>query len=319
MNQQDNIIYLAQSNSQKCYPKKIEEIDKSIPYFEIIKNQFNRYDIIPYSYESHDNAQRMSLWVNYIKDMILPNIDSKINLSGYYNIQLHDSPTYLNDNKDYKDVLCFAKLKNDKGAILIPDPYMIQNWGNMLNNIDDKKEWTDKKNKIIFAGTTTGNRDPLKNERINLCLWSLKNKDFCDFNITNIAQMNIENIKKYVPEFDNIYKLPINIDEQMQYKYQLNIDGNTCKFNVEHFKINSVIMKYKSNDMLWYYPLIQNNVHYTEVNKDIIKNTFEFFNNNPNLANVMIYNAKKLASELFRPIIHQIYTINLFESIGNNK
>lgn len=319
MNLQENIIYLAQANSQKCYPKRLEEIDKSIPYFQIIKNTFNRYDIIPYEYETHDNTIRMSLWLDYLKNMILPNIDSKINLSGYYNIQLHDSPTYLNDGKNYKNVLCFAKFKNDKGSILIPDPYMIQNWGNMLNNIDDKNEWINKKNKIVFAGTTTGKRDPLKNERINLCLWSLKNREYCDFNITNVAQMNIDNVKKIIIEFDKIYIPPVSIDDQIQYKYQLNIDGNTSKFNVEQFKMNSVVMKYKSQDMLWYHPLIQNNVHYIEVNKDTIKDKFDFYNNNPNLANVMIYNSKKIVSELFRPIIHQMYSINLFESIGNNK
>jgi len=320
MNINENILHLAQQNSRKCYPKTLEEINTSIPYFKLSKSQLGKYDMQCFAYEKHDNAERMNLWEQYLKNMILPNIDYNVDLSGYYNIQLHDSYTYLDDNKDYESVLCFSKFKNDQGPILIPDPYMIHNWGSLLNSFNDDQEWTKKKKKIIFAGTTTGNRDPLKNLRINTCMWSLNNNDFCDFHITKVAQMNISDVKTKISDFDKIFRhTQISIPEQMQYKYQLNIDGNTSKFNVEQFKMNSVVMKYDSNDMLWYYPLLNEDVHYVGVNKDNIKNKFEFFNNNPQLAQIMIYNAKKLTNNLFRPIVHQMYTVKLFESIGLNK
>jgi hypothetical protein len=317
----ENIIHLAQNNSHKCYPKRLENIDQTIPYFQITKSPLGKYDMQCFAYEHHDNADRMQLWQQYLQQMILPNIDYNIDVSGYYNIQLHDSYTYLDDNKDYKDVLCFSKFKNDNGPILIPDPYMICNWGNMLNSINDEQEWTKKKNKIVFVGTTTGNRDHIKNERINTCLWSLNNnnKDFCDFYITKVAQMDILNIRSKILNFDKIYRNPMSIYEQLLYKYQLSIDGNTCKFNIEQFKMNSVAMKYESKEMLWYYPLLQEDVHYIGVNKDNIKNKFDFFNNNPSLAQIIIYNAKKLSNNIFRPIMHQMYTVKLFESIALNK
>lgn len=78
-------------------------------------------------------------------------------------------------------------------------------------------------------------------------------------------------------------------------------------------------MKYDSKEMLWYYPLLQNDVHFIDVNKDDMKNKMDFYANNPQLAHVMIFNAKKTASMLFRPIVHQMYTINLFETIAQNK
>jgi hypothetical protein len=319
MNTHENIIHLAQHNSRKCYPKRLEEIDQSIPYFQLTKTQLGKYDMKCYAYEKHDNADRMQLWEQYLKNMILPNIDYNVDLTGYFNIQLHDSYTYLNDNKDYKDVLCFSKFKDDKDPILIPDPYFICNWGNMLNNINDEQEWTKKKSKIVFVGTTTGNREPIKNERINLCLWGLNNKDFCDFNITKVAQMNLLDVKSKIPDFDKFYKTNMSIPDQMQYKYQLSIDGNTCKFNVEQYKMSSVVMKYDSREMLWYYPLLQEDVHYVGVNKNNIKEKFDFYNNNPQLAQIMIYNAKKISNNIFRPIIHQMYTVKLFESIALNK
>ena len=105
----------------------------------------------------------------------------------------------------------------------------------------------------------------------------------------------------------------------MQYKYQLNIDGNTCRFDTWPYKTNTVNMKYDSKEMLWYYPLLQEDVHYIGVNKNNIKEKFDFYNNNPQLSQIMIYNAKKLSNNIFRPMVHQIYTVKLFESIGLNK
>jgi hypothetical protein len=319
MNTHENIIHLAQNNSRKCYPKNLEKIDKTIPYFLLTKNQLGKYDIQCFAYEKHDNADRMQLWQQYLKQMILPNIDNKIDISGYYNIQLHDSYTYLNDDKNYDNVLCFSKFKDDSMPVLIPDPYMICNWGNMLNDINDKQEWSKKKNKVIFVGTTTGDRDPIKNQRINTCIWSLNNKDFSDMYITKIAQMDPLDVKSKIPDFDKIYRSPMSIPDQMQYKYQLNMDGNTSKFNVEQFKMNSVVMKYDSKEMLWYYPLFQEDVHYIGVNKDNIKNKLDFYNTNPQLSQILIYNANKLSNNIFRPIMHQFYTVSLFESFALNK
>lgn len=319
MNTHENIIHLAQNNSRKCYPKRLDEINITIPYFQITKIQLGKYDVQGFAYETHDNADRMNLWEQYLKKMILPNIDYNIDISGYYNIQLHDSYTYLEDNKKYDNVLCFSKFKEDNGPILIPDPYMICNWGNMLNNINDNMEWTKKKNKIVFNGTTTGNKDPIKNQRIDTCLWGLNNKNFCDFHITKVAQMKFEDIQSKIPEFDKIYRQPMGIQEQINYKYHLSLDGNTCRFDIWNYKTNTINMKYDSKEMLWWYPLLNEEIHYVSVNKENINNKFEFYNSNPQLAQIMIYNAKKLSNNIFRPIINQLYTVKLFESIALNK
>ena len=97
------------------------------------------------------------------------------------------------------------------------------------------------------------------------------------------------------------------------------MDGNTCRFDVWHFKTNNVIMKYPSNEMLWYYPLLHEDNHYVEVDKDNMLSKMNFFNSNPMNAQCMIFNAKRLAMTLFRPITHQMYTINLFENIALNR
>lgn len=314
MNYQDNIIYLAQVNSRSCHPKRREDINEQIPFFEIKKDQLGKYDIKSYNYETHDNAPRMQLWEQYLKTAILPNVDPNANLCGFYNIQLHDSYTYLDHDEDYKDVLCFTKFKTDPDPILIPDPYMICNYGNMLNSVNDELDWSKKMNKVCFYGTTTGHRDP---KRIDLCIWARDKRNVFDFYITKIAQMSSSDCQK-VPGFDAVYRNPVSISEQLKYKYHLMMDGNTCRFDVWYFKANNVVMKYPSKEMLWYYPMIQDDTHYVEVNRNNITNKMEFFNNNPQHAYCMIYDAKKLCNTLFRPIVHQMYTINLFESMALN-
>ena len=309
---------MAQANSKGCAPRREEEVDKTIPYFSIKKNNLGKYDIDTFNYEWHDNAPRMDLWKTYLQNAVIPNIDPSLNISGYYNIELHDSYTYLDNDKNYKNVLTFAKFKNDPSSILIPDPYMICNWGNMLNSINDEQDWDTKLNKVCFYGTTTGNRDPFKNERINLCLWAKDKRSYCDFYITNVAQMSVDDCRK-VKGFDDIYHPRVSISDQAKYKYHLMVDGNTCRFDVWYFKMNNVVMKYPSNEMLWYYPLLQDDNHYVEVNKDNIISKMNYFNTNPLHAQHIISNAKRITSKLFRPIIHQMYTTNLFENMALNR
>jgi hypothetical protein len=317
MQTQDNIIYLAQANSKGFAPRREEEVDKTLPYFQIQKNDIGKYSINTFNYETHDNAPRMDMWSNYLTTSIFPNVDPNINISGFYNIELHDSYTYLKNNKNYKNVFTFSKFKHDPSPILIPDPYMICNWGNSLNSLNDDQDWDKKMNKVCFYGTTTGIRDPFQNERIKLCLWARDKRQYCDFYITNVAQMSLDDFKK-VNGFDDIYHQRVTMEQQSKYKYHLMIDGNTCRFDVWHFKMNNVIFKYPSNEMLWYYPFLQDDNHYVEVNKDNIFSKMQFFNSNPLNAQCMIFNAKKLGLTLFRPLIHQIYTINLFETMAMN-
>ena len=308
MNLSENIIELGQLNGSKLFPRRREEINEALPYFQISKDERGKYTFQSFNYEFHDNANRMPMWEQYMKAYILPFVNQ--NICGFYNIELHDSYTYLKNNQSYKNVLSFSKFKNQIGPVLIPDPYMITNWNGMLNSINDPIDWMDKKNKVAFFGTTTGDRDHSKNIRIDLCRWA-KDKPFADFYITKVAQMNPNNI----PDIKSIYHEPVTPSEQLNYKFNLNVDGNTCRFDVWQMKTNLINLKYKSQEMLWYHPLLQNDIVSKEVTKDTMFNEMTFFNNNVEYARNMIFQSKRIANDLFRPINHQKYTISLFDSV----
>ena len=320
MNLLENIAYLASSHGKGMRPKRKEEIHTNIPYFSIQKSSDScGWDVIGHNYETHDNASRMDLYTSYLKHAILPNIRG--DPTGYYNIELHDSYTYLDNGKDYTDVFTFSKFKTDTKPVLLPDPYMITNWGG--KSIQDKQSWEAKIDRVCFFGTTTGNRDPTKNRRIQMCLWAAEDggKDY-DFRITHIAQMSLNDIINKIKEerWKKIYTpLPIPPEVQLGYKFFFLPDGNTCKFDTWYFNTNSLNFKDESTDMLWYFPLLYHMHHFVEVTHQNIGKMRKYYLANPKEAKHIISNAQKAATELFRPFNHIYYTTELFQTIVNNK
>jgi len=316
MNISETIDWLASVNSGKCYPKDFSDINTELPYFKVSKSSDRYYDIQTYNYKTHDNAPRMPYVTDYLKYNVFPYI--KGDLTGYYNIQLHDTYTYLDDGKDYKDVLTFGKGKHDKGQVMMPDCFFLGNWGNKYVNFQDNIPWIEKKNKIVFVGSTTGNRNPRLNERINACLWALNHVE-CDFYITNIVQMNPVDVFKNISNIGKILKPPMSLEDQLKYKFMLLIDGNTNKWTCDTFFSRSLSMMMPTNDMLWYYPLLQDGTHYVGVNYDNMINKFNYYLNNPKECDRIITNGNILATELFNEKACQQYLIALFDSIANNK
>lgn len=320
MNTLETINHHAKVNAKSCYPRHLEDINLELPYFEVFRNDIGRYDIRTFNYETHDNAPRMGFYEAYFKNNIFPNVDKKTNICGFYNIELHDSYTYLNNKKDYKNCLVFSKFKHDVKPVLIPDPYMVGGYGTTLQ-VDDKLTWDKKRDTVSFYGTTTGSRDPSKNERLNLCLWSLgQNRQRYNFNITNVAQMSMESVQKAYPQFNTFYKPQgIPVEEQLKDKFLLHIDGNTSRFDVWSFKTNSLVLKYKSKDMLWYYDMMLERTHFKEVDTNNMEASVNQLLSNPVECQVIAWNAKRFVMDVLQPITHQVYSTTLFETIGENR
>lgn len=312
MNTLENISYLAKANSG--FPRRLEDINMGIPYIHVFRGSDGKWDVTGHNYESHDNAPRMQLYIYYFKHAIFPNVQG--NIAGYYNIELHDSYTYLNKPFSYKNVLTFSKFKDDKGPVLIPDPYMVMNWNNQ--EVKDTSDFNTKKDNVCFYGTTTGNRDPLLNRRINMCLWAIDRPHY-DFKITNIAQMSEVDIINKIgfSKWSKIYqRQPVSIPDQLQNKFHFLPDGNTCKFDTWYFNTNTLNFKDSSRDMLWYYPMIIDKTHFVEVDEYKIDKMRQYYINNPNEANFIIANAKALKEQLFKPYNHMYYTSLLFEEMS---
>ena len=328
MNFDEHVSWLARVNSGKCYPKRLDDIDKSLPYFKVSKNMMDKYVCEPFNFETHDNAPRMPYVLRYLLDNVFPYVRGDV--SGYYNIQLHDHYSYLKDGKCYDNVLCFGGMKGceigGKWTVQLPDCYFMGNWGGKYDKFWDDAIWENKKKKVVFAGTTTGSREPKENVRINTCLWALdEGRDrYCDFWITNIAQMDAKKIFTDLPRFRYVFRPPVPLEEQMKYRYMLGIDGNTCRWNPDVYFMKTLSLCLPSQDTLWYSSMFKDGEHFVEVNtlenhpKSLTK-TFKYYESNMCDAVRIIENANQLAKMLFNPEVCQKYTIQLFENIVQNK
>lgn len=319
MNHIESVIALAQCHARTGRPMREEEMVQGVPYFQVYKTDTNKLCVKGYNYEYHDNAPRMELWKSYLENGILPNIRHKDRICGYYPIELHDSYTYLENGKDYRNVLTFAKFKDDSGPVLIPDPYMICNWGDGLN-IQDGLSFDKKKDIVSFYGTTTGHRNPALNRRIQWCRWA-KDKPEFHFQITKVAQMTPQDILRVVPQQDwsQLYRVsPAPREEQMQNKFHMVLDGNTCRFDVWNYKTQCLSFKEESREMLWYYPMLRNKEHFVEVNESNIDALRKFYSTNIAESVRMIRNAHVFSGEVFKPLCHMMYTSTLFETMGEN-
>jgi len=290
-----------------------DRINKRLPFFNINKE---RIDIG--NFQEHDNADRLPFFASYlgrILSSIEPGTMDVLN-GGFFNIELHDTYVYLDKNDDYDNVLVWSKGKKDQNVVLLPDLYNIVNYNNSLERNVDRLNWDDKKNKMAFFGTTTGNMNPAKNERILTCMWGKEHRDLADFYITKVAQMKMNDILAVFPTFRDIVYPQVTPEYMFQYKFLVDIPGNTCSWDRVPLVMNSrsLLFKMPCGDMCWYYPLLHDREHYIHVDVDDIVKKHNYYLNNPKEAAEIIKRANAFVKTYLHPDSARIYTKALFEA-----
>jgi hypothetical protein len=336
MNKYEAINYLADVNAKSLYAfKDAERLGDyvadcggesagRVPFFSISKNAERRgYRVRSHNFEHHDNAPRMPFYCDFIANHVLPNVGDDYDASGYYLIELHDTYTYLPKNKSseskvYDNAMVFAKHCNDRMPCLVPDPFMVSNYGGRMQ-IKDTKQFEQKIPKIIFRGSTTGSTVAADNARLKLCAWAMGNPSM-DFGITNVVQMTEDVVRRAYLDFDRLLVPHASQEHHYSYKYILSVDGNTASWDRLMWVANSqsLAMKYKSEHMLWYYPLLQEDQHYVNVTTDNLTKQFAYYENNTPHAKWIIANANKFASQYANANAATMYMARLLEGISFN-
>jgi hypothetical protein len=81
----------------------------------------------------------------------------------------------------------------------------------------------------------------------------------------------------------------------------------------------SVLMKYASKHMLWYYPLFIEDQHYVGVDMNTMRSKHQFFESNPAICNFMVMNANNFVSNFITPLTPMLYLKTLFQEACENK
>ena len=312
MNHIDAICMLAQYEGKRA--RNVLSKSPSFPHILIDKKN----TMCGVNYEDHENADRMAVVCNFIQNRVLLNVDKAVNLSGTYNIELHD--TLQKDDKS-DGCLCFARNRHERGDYpLIPDAFQMQNYSGLLSNVRDPITWERKKSRALFCGTTTGDRNPVNNERLRACDWVVRNgRGYSDFWITQIAQMKRDDVVAAYPDTYEKFMAPhVPVEKHYEYRYLVNIAGNTSCWNRVPLIMNSrsLMLHTHHPDMLWYYPAMREGEHYVATKVDGLLNTMQFYESNPLEAQLITRNANGFVKQFMSSPSAVLYMTMLMEHIA---
>lgn len=226
----------------------------------------------------HDNEARLPHLCAWLQRRVLPHVapEARADVCGYYRIELHDSYAYLKTPEAtaatrYRDADCLT-FSGDRSDVrsrvaLMPDPYQVDDYGGMLTGAArDSVPWERKtEGRVLFAGSTTGDRDPSLNERVRARLWSVSRAAYTDFRLTAVVQMDAARLLAHLGPQCPLHA-PMSFEEQFRYRYIANIAGNTCCWSRVPMLLssNSLMLNVPHLGMTWYHLLLQAGEHFVE-------------------------------------------------------
>jgi Glycosyl transferase family 90 len=206
-----------------------------------------------------------------------------------------------------------------KNLVLVPDSLILSKFGSIYHEILDlNKEisWESKINQAYWRGSSTGciydPKDYLnsyvshvtkdnyqKFPRVILIEQALKYPTLIDAKFTNYVQMTQETKEMMINKYSIAHH--VSKREQLKYKIQLTIDGNSATYLGFLWRLlsNSVNIKQDSGNIQWFYRLFKPMIHYVPVKNDLsdIIAQIEWINNHDSQAQQISNNASKLVQD----------------------
>lgn len=173
-----------------------------------------------------------------------------------------------------------AKKEHAQNQILVPDFDALKAGYQVLSGFDItdyEVSWEDKHASLVWRGSTAqgalegpdwmmreGNLHQFS--RVRLCELSLLYPEVIDAKFTFFAQGG-----EHVSSLQRLRGSKISYEKQLEYKYHILIDGNTCAYSASGWKFftNSLIFKPDSHHIQWYYHALKPGVHYVAIERTL--------------------------------------------------
>ena len=326
----DTIVHLAHAEARRIRaitdPEEVVELaecGKALPYFRVSKGQDGALRAEGFGHQTHDNAGRMPFVCDFLNRRVLPMVDAEADVRGCYRIELHDAYSYLPCKAPHCNALGFARPAGARESVaLLPDPYHMGEFGGMLLRARDPVPWAAKEPVLFFAGTTTGDRDPAKNERVRACVWGLgQGRDVARMHITNVAQMSPDALTSAVPTIRAAMHPPVPLEEHFRYRYQVNIAGNTACWSRVPMIMGSrcLMLDLPQPDVMWYSPLIQDGTHYVGASHlDDLLSKRAFCEANAGWCEHLTENARRFVASFMEARHAALYVTHLLEAAATH-
>ncbi|MCA9749609.1 MAG: hypothetical protein KC414_10940, partial [Romboutsia sp.] len=245
-----NVINLPQALKQRL----ISDPDSELLYIDYHDRK------LEYFFISH-NTVRVKVILRVLRKIII-SLNNDIP-EGHYLLVLRDALPHPYE----VPVLAFASHKKyleSKDVILIPDTFALNDYQRLFRSIGKarlKFPWYKKEAKVFIRGSATGagiaNNDINGFPRLRFMNY-VKDIDIVDAAFTDYTRQYNQDFLQKLSTLHPLkpYTKPHN---SLQYKYLIDIDGNTCSYSRMAWILysNSLLLKHTSDQVQWYYHMLK--------------------------------------------------------------
>lgn len=206
-------------------------------------------------------------------------------------------------------------------TMLLPDPDML---GRNFPVANDSMRYDEKYEIAVFAGSTSGGIGPITSEailrdgatpRIRMSEY-FRNHDDVIIKLPNLVQYDNENTAELLRTMGYGNEENVTWSEQLKNKFIISIDGNgaTCTRVSITLTSNSVLLKYDSDSVLYYFSGLTPWVHFVPVSehKDILT-VIDIERRNPGTFRYITTSAQKFAHDFLTLDASRRYTAFLLD------
>jgi len=229
-------------------------------------------------------------------------IDGRNIITQPFILHLGDGLDHDIENPYNIPVFTFSKLST-LSYQLIPDPYFIKSKGYIHSDVDTIP-WNQKINKAFWRGASTGAIITRSNwftlPRVRLALMS--DNSLLDAKISDWVQLQDNSFKDILLSYPCSTSSRVPFNHFFKFKYQINIDGNSCAWNSMFLKLksNAVVFHVETDRQQWYYQHLVPWVHYIPVRSDLsdLYDKLQWAIDNDNLAKTIAHNGTSLTRRI---------------------
>lgn len=299
----NNFANISKENlSQDALTKTYETIltntgSRDFVRYRIIGNQLYRFGKVLYKETHFEKALKTLTQLTHISDVdfivsYMDGIPEPYMPQGFY---LTENP------KEQAPILSWAKLKDAKHVVLIPDWICLsKSWKEASDNVLlENLSWDQKKSAAFWRGATSDQGYNLTNftekPRYRLAHLSKTHPKIID------AGFNVVYPEEIMPAFkkEDLIKNEASYHEHLQYRYLPCMDGYMCTYPGFQWRLlsNSLTLKADSDAIQWFYSGLQENVHFISIHPslDNFVEKVHWAEKNPKETQKIIQNATEFA------------------------
>lgn len=207
-----------------------------------------------------------------------------------------------------------------KYLVLAPDSYTLGEWPRVYVDIlkaNEKYPWTRKIEKAFWRGSTNGVAYTRENwesfPRVKLVQLSLDNPSLIDAKFTSFNAYDNDSSDMVAEKYP--LAIAISQSDHVKYKIQIALEGGARSLSGELWRLlsNSSILKQKSNNVQWFYPILKEGEHYINIEPDMsdMLDKIKWLLNNDAEAKKSAFSSSALIKKEITPEHLYLYWIHL--------